>query len=199
MKDIYTTYSPETLAADPDFIDWIKEKSGTDRQLWDDWLEKNPDSHSLVKEAENIVREFNFSRLETQGAAERIWDRIEESTKGQELGSTPKVRSIKPSRYFIAAIAAGLALLFYFQIFTNLDTTIQTFAGQDRIQTLPDESSIHLNDASILSYNEKSYATDRSLKLEGEAFFQVAKGAKFVVNTKGGSIEVLGTSFNVFQ
>ncbi len=199
MKDIYKTYSPETLAADPDFIDWIKKKSGVNRQLWNDWLKKNPDSHSLVQEAESIVRRFNFSRIDTSGAAGRIWDRIEESTKEEGPSSNQKAARIRPLRILIAVIAAGLALLLYFQFFVSSDQTIQTFAGQDQIQTLPDASSVHLNDASMLSYDDQSYSTERTLRLEGEAFFEVTKGAPFIVQTDQGSIEVLGTSFNVFS
>ena len=199
MKDIYKTYNAETLATDPDFIDWVKEEAGVDSGLWNDWLKKNPDSLALMKEAESIVRALDFSRLDTHGAAERIWDHIEESIEEKASDSNQGVRSIKAIRYYISAAAAGLALLLYFQFFTGSSDIIQTISGQDKIQSLPDASFIHLNDMSKVSYDSKSYTVDRTISLEGEAFFQVTKGAPFVVSTDQGSIEVLGTSFNVFS
>jgi ferric-dicitrate binding protein FerR (iron transport regulator) len=54
-----------------------------------------------------------------------------------------------------------------------------------------------LNAASKLSFNEKKWADQRALTLEGEAFFKVQKGQTFSVNTTAGVITVLGTQFNV--
>ncbi|UWX55627.1 FecR family protein [Maribacter litopenaei] len=68
-----------------------------------------------------------------------------------------------------------------------------------RIGKLPfrDNSEILLNAESTLSYNEKNWDSNRAIKLEGEAYFKVAKGKKFTVTTSQGTISVLGTQFNV--
>lgn len=67
--------------------------------------------------------------------------------------------------------------------------------------TLSDGSKVTLNAGSELKYpvqfitNEKN----RTVYLNGEAFFEVAKNEKqpFIVNTKDMDVEVLGTQFNV--
>ncbi|NHF59190.1 FecR domain-containing protein [Flavobacteriaceae bacterium TP-CH-4] len=62
--------------------------------------------------------------------------------------------------------------------------------------TLPDGSLILVNHYTLLSYDENF--TPRKVTLEGEAFFEVAKGeSDFVVSTKNGTVWVKGTEFNV--
>ncbi|WP_428225143.1 FecR family protein [Flavobacterium sp.] len=62
---------------------------------------------------------------------------------------------------------------------------------------LPDASQVVLNADSKASYNRFTWSTNRQIALEGEAFFKVAKGKKFEVQTHLGKITVLGTHFNV--
>lgn len=65
--------------------------------------------------------------------------------------------------------------------------------------TLPDGSRIALNKNSRLTYTGKFGQTERSVCLEGEAYFEVAKDSlrPFKVKMNGGVIRVLGTHFNV--
>lgn len=62
---------------------------------------------------------------------------------------------------------------------------------------LPDSTSVWLNKNSSLTFL-KSFKK-RSVKLEGEAFFDVTKlkGKKFTIETQGIKTTVLGTSFNL--
>lgn len=65
--------------------------------------------------------------------------------------------------------------------------------------TMDDGTTIILNKHSRLTYSS-AYGTDRrSIKLEGEAYFEVAKDSlrPFCVETGNSSITVLGTTFNV--
>jgi ferric-dicitrate binding protein FerR (iron transport regulator) len=55
-----------------------------------------------------------------------------------------------------------------------------------------------LNAGSTLSYHPFDWINNRQVFLEGEAFFEVKKGSDFQVETSQGTVEVLGTSFNVF-
>src|SRR5690606_24206533 len=69
--------------------------------------------------------------------------------------------------------------------------------------TLPDGSKVWLNAGSTLTYPSRFNAEERVVSLEGEAYFEVRKsqtpagGMPFRVFTKGQTIEVLGTVFNV--
>ncbi|MFM2229717.1 MAG: hypothetical protein RL607_975 [Bacteroidota bacterium] len=62
---------------------------------------------------------------------------------------------------------------------------------------LPDQSKVMLHSGSEITYSENDWENNRKLRLNGEAYFKVAKGKKFEVNTKVGTVTVLGTRFNV--
>ncbi|WP_321539039.1 FecR family protein [Flavobacterium piscinae] len=62
---------------------------------------------------------------------------------------------------------------------------------------LPDDSSVLLNAGSSVEYKKWNWNNERKLKLDGEAYFKVAKGKKFEVATALGTVSVLGTQFNV--
>jgi hypothetical protein len=62
---------------------------------------------------------------------------------------------------------------------------------------LPDSSIAILNDGSQLNYSTLNWKNNRKINLVGEAFFKVAKGKTFEVNTNLGKVTVLGTQFNV--
>lgn len=77
--------------------------------------------------------------------------------------------------------------------------TIAVPAGQCVNLTLPDGSNIWLNAQTTIQYPVSFNKHDRRVKLDGEAYFEVAKDKKrpFIVHTKECSVEVLGTKFNV--
>ncbi len=63
--------------------------------------------------------------------------------------------------------------------------------------TLPDGSEVWLNSGSTISFPQQ-YGEIRSVELQGQAYFKVTKDGKpFVVKTGYGSINVMGTSFDV--
>lgn len=65
--------------------------------------------------------------------------------------------------------------------------------------TLSDGTYVHLNNNSTLTYPVKFDSGDRTVTLDGEAFFFVAKDAHrpFMVKTNGGTVKEYGTSFDV--
>lgn len=97
------------------------------------------------------------------------------------------------------AIAATVLLcisLFYFNSITP--KAYNTIAGESMQFLLPDSSSVWLNAASKISHN-KDWKNSRDITLDGEAYFEVAKGKTFTVKTQQGIVTVLGTKFNVKQ
>jgi len=81
----------------------------------------------------------------------------------------------------------------------NLSTieTVKTPYGARTSFKLPDGSEVWMNSGSTLSF-PKQYAAIRNVELTGQAYFNVIKDGKpFIVKTRLGAIEVLGTSFDV--
>ncbi|SMG21056.1 FecR family protein [Sphingobacterium psychroaquaticum] len=64
---------------------------------------------------------------------------------------------------------------------------------------LEDGTKVWLNASTHLSYPDKFANNNRTIQLDGEAYFEVAKDPKrpFRIQSNGTIIEVLGTSFNV--
>ncbi|NSL90645.1 FecR family protein [Chitinophaga solisilvae] len=67
-----------------------------------------------------------------------------------------------------------------------------------RTDTLPDGSFVTLNKESSLRF-PSSFGKERQVKLEGEAFFNIAQdpGKPFVIRVNEVTVTVLGTSFNI--
>lgn len=71
--------------------------------------------------------------------------------------------------------------------------------GEKSQLLLPDGSKVWMNSESSLSYPSNFMAGNRNVKLDGEAYFEVAKQqkSKFSVQTRDYTVRVLGTKFNV--
>lgn len=102
---------------------------------------------------------------------------------------------LKPLIQVAAVLVLGIVI--YTVFFINNITTIDTLASQKETISLPDASIVELNSLSELRYNKDSWNDNREVNLKGEAFFKVAKGSKFDVQTSYGVVSVLGTQFNV--
>ncbi len=114
-----------------------------------------------------------------------------------------KVSPDKGRRFFLSSwakygVAASILLLAAWLFWPQSDMVKYDLAQGERTEaTLPDGSKFILNAESKLSYNKETWSTNRVINLEGEAFFEVKKGSKFSVYTPKGSVNVLGTKFNV--
>jgi ferric-dicitrate binding protein FerR (iron transport regulator) len=77
--------------------------------------------------------------------------------------------------------------------------TMHTPRGGQYHLTLPDGTKVWMNAASTLTYAVNGSTRERLVKLEGEAYFEVAKDPEhpFRVESKGQVVEVLGTHFNI--
>lgn len=96
----------------------------------------------------------------------------------------------------LAAVLVAIAGS-YFLFLHDPSTVIKTLAAQKTEITLPDSSMVALNALSRIAFREKNWEEERRVELEGEAFFEVARGSRFDVITSAGTVRVLGTAFNV--
>jgi len=98
------------------------------------------------------------------------------------------------------AVAASIVLLIAVGAGLWLRPTVLTApAGERLAATLPDGSTVELNSGARLSYIRTFGGRTRTVRLTGEAFFDVAHEAQkpFIVETFNASVTVLGTRFNV--
>ncbi len=119
-------------------------------------------------------------------------------TKLDQKSTEKPIRNLRI--YWSAAASIVLiALLTTVYFYQSTPNQIIATKGQHLEYTLPDGSNVIINADSKISFSESGFAKQRTLNLEGEAFFSVQKGKPFVVKTLTGTVEVLGTTLNVFS
>jgi ferric-dicitrate binding protein FerR (iron transport regulator) len=152
-------------------------------------LLKNDAEYKRYLEIADVTTTFEVPAFNKKGNLEAISDKI---------NTTKKVRKLNPMMT-VLKIAAVVAVLFAGYIFvSNLDTNISTTIAETKTVVLPDNSQVTLNANSTISFQKNQWEDTRTVHLKGEAYFKVAKGKQFDVNTTLGKISVLGTQFNVF-
>ncbi|NNL93861.1 MAG: histidine kinase [Saprospiraceae bacterium] len=184
-------------AEDKSFIQWVRSDFSTDNEKWEA-LKNGDETKAAIHAAIDLVTALSFDNEKmSQQRKSKLFDRIESSIDAPKVKTLPK----RNTRRLLSLIATAAVALLLVTVFwpRNSITNITTQFAEIQKFNLPDASEIILNAGSELSYDKKNYKNERSLELDGEAFFNVEKGQKFTVNTPSGSVEVLGTSFNVYS
>lgn len=110
---------------------------------------------------------------------------------------TPKIVPLHKKWMFRAAALFILALGITFVMKFFVPQTEKANFGEKTVFSLPDNSEVVLNSGSEINYKKWRWDNNRRLELKGEAYFKVAKGRRFEVQTSLGKVSVLGTQFNV--
>ncbi|AOW10795.1 FecR family protein [Flavobacterium gilvum] len=111
--------------------------------------------------------------------------------------SAPKTVPLYRKWMFQAAaiLVLALGITFMFKFFVTQTQTANF--GEKTTFSLPDNSVVVLNSGSEINYKKWNWDNNRRLELKGEAYFRVAKGKRFEVQTNLGKVTVLGTQFDV--
>ncbi|MEM1002842.1 MAG: FecR family protein [Bacteroidota bacterium] len=151
---------------------------------------KNSDDYQFYKRIANEASELNTPTFNKH----KVRSAIAKSIENEVMGT--KVTRLK-SLYWISGIAACLLIFFsVFNLFFNT-LTYQTEFGERQSHTLSDGSIVQLNADSKITMKRWAFFNERSIALDGEAYFIVTKGDEFTVTTENSTISVLGTEFNV--
>ncbi|MCE4563048.1 FecR domain-containing protein [Maribellus sp. CM-23] len=124
-----------------------------------------------------------------------VWAELEKKITAQPAGKTVQFRT-QTTRWSVAAVFLVLVGLAGIAAFYS--KTIETLPGEHLTALLPDGSKVELNAGSTLTYYPLRWKLQRKLDFEGEGFFNVQKGKKFLVQSSNGTTQVLGTSFNIY-
>lgn len=192
----------ERWLEDSSFINWARRSNDEDVDKWENHLNYHTDKWELAKIARSLIQGIPFKKINHQNELRQ--KDLQALLKNIDLRHRSKSNAVsKPvyKRFYIPAAAIAFLLLsaaVYWQFFFNPQIMLVTSYGEQLETILPDGSVVILNANSKLSYPKLNC---RKVRLEGEAYFEIAKkpdtGAKFQVFTKDLSVTVLGTSFNV--
>ena len=135
---------------------------------------------------------------------DKIWKQLE-----SELFGEPRAIPKPKRRWILYASAAAVAVVFFVLGISlpqagnhdaRQELVVSVENGQKASVQLPDGSLVHLNSASQIRYSPDFGKKNRTVKLEGEAYFHVQSNPDnpFIVITNNNlEIKALGTKFNV--
>lgn len=155
-----------------------------------DWLDADPEN---TKTLDRIDFQFNAAILHSEAKTDSV---------EKKNCFIKKLISYCAAAVIAAVIAVGNGLYQAKKTRTEVEglmTSISVPAGQRICMTLQDGSRVWLNAGSTIEYPNIFSKDCRSVKLSGEAFFDVTtdKERPFIIETFAYGVEVLGTKFNV--
>lgn len=193
----FTQFSVMDFAEEDSFIRWARHDDPAAAAFWEQWLKDHPEKNAAAMEAYRLVRLLRVQESNpSQETLDGLWSRIDHATP---IATTTAAHS-RP-RYLLRnwlpyAAAASIALLLFFML-NQPPKNIVVKNGDQMAIALPDGSRVLANAGSSLEYRPGKWKKERRIRLTGEAFFEVKKGKPFIVETDQGTVEVLGTRFNV--
>lgn len=159
----------------------------------------NPETGAENNHLKRVFEVSSGYEVPKKKTKEEAWLDLHEKISSPEKGISI-TRNTVFLRKIIPPLAASILLLI--SIFVVYQYSIKSTIvspGQQQTVLLPDSSMVLLNADSRLRYSSLNWKNNRKVALEGEAFFVVKKGGKFIVTCDHGQISVLGTSFNIFS
>jgi len=181
----YEKFTLEDFTFDSFFKEWVLYPSPEQDEFWMRWMKSNPEKIQLLDEARELVLSIERSKIEmSSNELKTVWGQIQENVQLPK-----KTFETQKPRRFPWRIAAGILALFvltlsaYWMITLPKKVEFVTSYGEKLEINLPDSS--------------------REIMIEGEAFFDVVHKVDHqpfrVLSSKGVTIEVLGTEFNVYN
>ncbi|MFO7864295.1 MAG: FecR domain-containing protein [Salinivirgaceae bacterium] len=168
------------------------ELSAAEARAFEAQMEQDP---GLEQEVSTVKAYLNRSstQFDTDAAWKKMDKRINKTESKSKQWKKPLAMALAAS-IIVVATAISLIAVLQSQDFKK------NYMAETRMEiTLPDQSTVTLKKESQLTLDAHFNQKTRSLKLVGEAYFQVApdKNKPFIVEGKHSQITVTGTSFLV--
>jgi ferric-dicitrate binding protein FerR (iron transport regulator) len=204
VKD-YVHFTVNDFVMDEFFRAWVKSPDPETNLFWRSWLAAHPQKVAVIEEARYILQHLVIPEYKiTEEEVVHLWKRIRGINRPPSAPPETSLRKLSPWWSWVAAATVLVGVAFYFLVARENLIEYKTAYGETRSIILPDRSEVVLNANSKLSFKDNwDSAPRRELHLEGEAYFSVThqeSNQPFLVMTGDGvSVEVLGTTFNVYH
>ncbi|MEQ6121278.1 FecR domain-containing protein [Reichenbachiella sp. MALMAid0571] len=213
----YLDYTVEDFVLDEYFQKWILDNDSMTASFWEAWLNNYPHKRVEVEKARQLVLSIRLKEdFPTQDEFDGVWNNVI-LRRNREKANNPPVFQVFRAQYLpivfkvaavlVVALFLGLSLSHFWQnrdeiqpdLVTIKEVVKQTGKGEKLTFQLADGSLVKLNSNSKLVFPEFFDSNNRTVKLKGEAFFEVEKDKErpFRIITGDIGTQVLGTSFNV--
>jgi transmembrane sensor len=185
----------------------LGEATPAQRKEVEDWLAASAENKKYFENFKSILEESRTLSSQRNVNENDAWERLVKRAQEDELSeqqNTPKGRTISFFGATWMRVAAMLVVLagvgsLLFTMNNGSSEMIAQSGDTPITDTLPDGSVVTLNKNSTLTYPAKFDGDKRTVKLTGEAFFNITpnKSKPFVIDADATSVTVVGTSFNV--
>jgi transmembrane sensor len=170
----------------------LGELDPAENQSVKEWINASPENQAYFAQIKKLWETSSDANIEPFNT-QKAWKKIAHEIQPKSFWKHPALK-----------VAAGIALIISLTLsilFWPQSNEFKTIASLDEVivDTLPDHSIISLNKASSIQYADDYNRKTRTVKLHGEAFFDVEpnKEKPFIVELHQARIKVVGTSFNV--
>lgn len=171
----------------------------------DEWLSQSPENEQFAKSTQRIwEKSEGYARIfspDLNADFQKIQARIRVAEVPQSLTVTLGQKLMRVA----AVLVLLLASIWGWQQFSTSMTPVILVSAENAAMKsvkLPDGSQIWLRKGSQLEYASNWTTESRHVKLRGEGYFEIQHDAVHpfkVTLENGGTVEVLGTQFNVRQ
>ena len=178
--------------------------------LFKSWMDA---SEQNAKDFEQLKKTYQLVNID-ENSLKRNWDSVVQKVQeGNKVGDyielpNSKTLSIDFKKNNLIRLAAMLIVLLGISVLLKtivFDSKQLIIAGNDininEPFKLADGSIVYLNRNSEISFSKDFGKDNRNLSLKGEAFFEVKRNEElpFRITTLESTVEVLGTSFNIYS
>ncbi|MDD7888087.1 FecR family protein [Flavivirga sp. 57AJ16] len=169
----YLDFTPEELASDTYFQNWVLQDDQMTNLFWEKWLSDNPEKQADVDLARKLIRQFTFKDYQ---ASEEDFNEVWKNLKENQPRKPTFIKPSRKRRYAVTA-AASVILLISVSVFFN--------------KKEPQSSE------PVIVNNHIKAGTDKAiLTLENGADISLEKGQSYVTGniTSNGEEIVYGTN-----
>lgn len=152
------------------------------------------------------IKNIIVESLKDEVDVDREWERLFSSIEKKTITKMKTRRLFLQYMKYAAAVVLGIGISLSTLYLTNQENLsivgnykLVTSKGEKSYLQLPDGTKVWLNSCTTLEYAENYGHSNRSIYLDGEAYFEVAKNKDlpFVVKANGIDVKAIGTAFNV--
>jgi len=190
------------------------EAVGDDLVFLAEWLKADPEHRKIFDDYRRTWLVFEKSRVEMETDLDKEWETIQGRIRdeeipvaglhlsGEENTTFSVLRYLTPYKVMrLAALMLLIAVPVFFLYRYMASAKPERFLANTDILKgkLPDGTSVTLNTGSVLEYPAAFRGGKRTVKLAGEAWFEVKheNTKPFIISSRNIIVEVLGTSFYV--
>lgn len=173
-----------------------------DRVLLEEWIKERPENNKYFQEVKAIWDAFprldSMEQFDSFKALKQVNAKVERHAHIYWIQRFQKVAAFLLLPLLVFAGYQGYKYL----VLPSREVVWQTYSTPPGVKAkfeLPDGSTFWLNSSSEASFPNKFAKHNRTVKIKGEAFFEVVHNpsSPFYVKMNGISVKVLGTKFNV--